>query len=75
MRFPNKVITYDESIFPIMIKILDSLASENYSVLSLYNKLKRSGIADLSTYIDSLDALFVLRKITFNPESEELSLC
>jgi hypothetical protein len=62
MRLPNKVTKYEESIFPVMLSILEVLQNGPQAVDSLYVSTRFSS-KDVSNFIDALDALFFLRKI------------
>ncbi len=64
MKFPSKFISYKNSSiskFPILLLELEEC---DLSVQELYSKIK-SKIQNIQEYIDILDCLFLLGKITF----------
>ncbi len=66
MRYPNKVTPYKDSTIsklPILLKLLND---SDYTVLSLFEKVKTK--MTIKEYEDSLDCLFLLEKITLNEE-------
>lgn len=64
MKFPNKVISYKESIIANFPKVLSLLEIREYDVFSLYNDLsKKMSIGD---FVNTLDCLFALNKIVLN---------
>lgn len=68
MRFPNKITPYNESVFPVMIKVLSELGNESLKPLELYKKCK----CDISPYSEALDCLFALGKIDFDDGGRKL---
>lgn len=62
MKLPNKVTPYKESTisrFPIILKCLKN---KDHTVISLYNEVNDK--MSIREYIDALDCLFILDKIT-----------
>ena len=69
MKLPNKLFTVKESCigrFPI---VLDIVQKRNVAVLSLYEITKKY-FSSISDFVETLDALFYLGKITLNEKSE-----
>lgn len=64
MRFPNKVISYKNSILPKLPLLLDKLTKRDYDVITLYHELNKKMSA--SDFINGLDCLFALGKITLD---------
>lgn len=71
MKFPNKVVSYNESIiskFPIVLSVL---IEKDYSVEELYFKLK-TNFNNINDFLDVLDCLFALEKININRNTRSL---
>ena len=66
MRLPNKLYRYNESVFVDMIKILSTI-KHPIGVYDLYKKVKTQ-VGSIDRYVEALDCLFVLNKITFDRE-------
>ena len=64
MKFPSKVTPYKDSTLARLPIILKHLKNKDYTVLSLFIEVKKN--MNIKEYIDSLDCLFALRKITLN---------
>lgn len=67
MRLPNKLYRYNESVFVDMIKILSTI-KHPIGVYDLYKKVKNQ-IGGIDRYVEALDGLSVLNKITFDKEA------
>ena len=72
MLLPNKLFSYNESVLPLFAPILNSLEEpktpkELFFEVRKYNK-------DILLFIDALDCLYALNKITLNHEGR-LVLC
>lgn len=72
MLLPNKLFSYNESVLPLFAPILSSLEKpktpkELFFEVRNYNK-------DILLFIDALDCLYALNKITLNQEGR-LILC
>ncbi|WP_369522277.1 ABC-three component system middle component 7 [Treponema denticola] len=68
MKLPNKLFTTTESCigkFPIILEITKKAS---VSVYSLYTMTKKYFLS-ITDFIDTLDALFYLGKITFEEDS------
>ena len=66
MKFPNKVNSYKNSVFPLLPMVLKLLSVRDYTVDSLYEKLKTN--MTISEYIDALDCLYAMGQLTLNKE-------
>ena len=66
MKLPSKVTSYKKSIFPLLPKLLELLSEKDYSVTRLYDKV--SNDMTVNEFIDALDCLFILEKITMSQE-------
>lgn len=67
MRLPNKLFSYSEStlaVFPILLK---RLYERPYGLLELYYATQYSH-RSLADFIDTLSALYLLRKIDLDDE-------
>ena len=65
MQLPNKITKYEESIFPTMTSILETIEKEPINIDQLYVKVrfKANGVQN---FIDALDSLYPLKKIDIN---------
>ncbi len=66
MKFPNKVTPYKKSIFPKLPSILVLIQEKDYTVTTLYECV--SDRLTINEFIDVLDCLFALGKITLRNE-------
>ena len=71
MLLPNKLISYDQSIFPKFPIILKELKCSPMSVHKLYKRVIKK-VSGVSEFIDTLDCLYALGKIEFDEEKEVL---
>jgi len=67
MRLPSKLYRYNESVFVDMIEILIVLTYP-MGVYDLYKAVKKK-VDSLDRYIEALDCLFLLNKITLDAEA------
>ena len=67
MIFPDKLITFRESILARCIFILQALENKSTSILDLFTKVEIH-FEDISDFILALDVLFMLNKIKFDEE-------
>ena len=67
MLFPNKLITYRESVISKFPFVLQELQEGPSSASDLY-KVMSSRITGISEFMDILDCLFALNKIEFDVE-------
>jgi len=64
MQLPSKLNRYSESVLMDMVKVLSEI-SYPIGIYDLY-KLVKQQIKSLDRYIEALDCLFILEKITFD---------
>lgn len=70
MRFPSKVTSYDESLFPHLILLERELKNcKTISIIELYSRNKKS-FQDVDEYLSILDILFAIGKIKLNLETK-----
>lgn len=74
MKFPNKVINYNESIISKFPIILSQLQIKDYSISSLYEKVKNK-VENINEFLEILDCLFALNKIKLDGNTRRLYLC
>jgi len=67
MLFPNKLITYRESVISKFPFVLQELQEGTSSASDLY-KAMSGRITGISEFMDILDCLFALNKIEFDVE-------
>lgn len=63
MKLPNKFITYKESIISKFPLVLEELKDCDLSISDLYKKIRKN-IDGVQEYLDILDCLYALNKIT-----------
>lgn len=71
MLFPNKLITYRESVISKFPYVLQMLQEGPMPASELYKSLSGS-ITGVSEFMDVLDCLFALNRIEFDEEEEVL---
>ena len=67
MRLPSKFISFKESILPKFIGVLEKLQENDMTVLELYKRFKNQ-VDNIDEFIEILDCLYALRKISYNGE-------
>lgn len=67
MRLPNKLFSYSESTIAIFPILLRRLKERRYELLDLYYDTQ-SFHRSLADYLDTLSALYFLRKIDLDEE-------
>lgn len=67
MRFPNKITSYNESILSKFYPILQLLSQQDISPYNLYSYTRKS-FSSVCEYIDALDCLFSMGKISLIEE-------
>ena len=62
MKLPSKLRSYEKSVFPLLVKILNELKKSNYTFRQLrrLDSLKNINIDD---FVEALDCLYFLNKI------------
>lgn len=73
MRFPSKVTSYRESIFPAMLSLCKVMhASEGHlGVRALLDKVRNQNISTEDAVM-ALDVLYALRKVSLMRENAEV---
>ena len=74
MRFPNKVLSYEESTIGKLATLLAVIQTRDISPFELYRETKAS-FEDLSEYIEVLLCLYALRRIEYNTHTGGGSIC
>ena len=69
MKLPNKLFTVKESCIGRFPLLLDIVQKKNIGVLALFEITKKY-FSSTSDFVETLDALFYLGKITLNEKSE-----
>lgn len=64
MKFPSKIISYNESILSKLPPILNVLSIADSTILSLYNQVNVF-FSGFEEYIDALDCLYAINKIEY----------
>ena len=67
MLLPNKLFTFDESVLSKFPLVLSILQKSPMSVSNLYLRIVKR-ISGVSEYIEILDCLFALGKISYDDE-------
>ena len=67
MRLPSKFVPFKESILPKFVGILEKLQETDMTVLELYKRFKNQ-VENADEFVEILDCLFALGKITYNGE-------
>lgn len=73
MKFPNKIIPYNNSSFPKFIIIMDALKNGDLPPAILYENIKKK-IPSYNEFLEILTCLYALNKVILT-ELEELHLC
>lgn len=71
MKLPNKIISFKQSYLYKFIIILHIVEKENCLVNLLYNKTKIN-FEDIEEFINVLDCLYALGKISLDERSGEI---
>ena len=66
MKLPSKVTPFKRSILPFLLYLLELLSEKDYSINRLYNMVSKE--MKINEFIDALDCLFMLEKITITKE-------
>lgn len=74
MKLPSKIFTYKESCLSKLAPILKCLEEKSGRTDAIY-KANKKIFKNTNDFADCLTVLFVLGKIKFDPESEEIELC
>lgn len=71
MIFPDKLVSFQDSIIAKSVCILKTLEIQSWLVSELYVETKEH-FEDVSEFLLALDTLYLLDKIDFNDELQEL---
>lgn len=71
MILPNKLVSFQNSLLPKTVLIIDELSAKPLSVNELYEKLRKK-FEDLDQFILTLDVLYLLERVRYNEEWEVL---
>jgi hypothetical protein len=71
MILPNKLVSFQNSLLPKTVLIIDELSAKPLSVNELYEKLRKK-FEDLDQFILTLDVLYLLEKVRYSEEWEVL---
>ena len=77
MLLPDKMTRYEESVLPKFVPILQMLEEQVLSPDELYRRLcvkEKKIVSSVSEFIQTLDALYALGKITLNDKGELVCL-
>ena len=69
MKLPNKVVSYNESTISKFAPILNFLEQSDKSILCTYKHVKYL-FDNVQDFIDTLDCLFALNKISLTNQEE-----
>lgn len=67
MKLPNKITSYKESSLSKFPTILECIQDREMTPLELYVKMEKY-FDSFSDYIETLDYLFALNRISLNPD-------
>lgn len=73
MKFPDKLINYNESILPKVVLILEAISNYKSNIITLYYTLEKE-FENIFEYLDALVLLYILDKIRINNKGE-IELC
>ena len=68
MKLPNKIISYKESVlsrFPLVLSVLSENPVGVYDLV----ELTKDSFTDIEEYMDTIECLYALKKVTFDDES------
>lgn len=65
MKLPNKITSYQESFISKFPTLLECIQDGDMTPLELYTKTEKC-FDSLSDYIETLDCLFALKRISLN---------
>lgn len=68
MLLPNKIVPYEKSViffFPVILKVMKK--HKVITPLALFNAVKKE-LPDVSTFIDVLDCLYAIGKISLDED-------
>ena len=68
MKLPNKIISYKESVLSRFTLVLSVLSDNPMNVYDLF-ELTKDSFTDVEEFMDTLECLYALKKVTFDDES------
>ena len=68
MKLPNKIISYKESVLSRFPLVLSVLSDNPMNVYELF-ELTKDSFTDVEEFMDTLECLYALKKVTFDDES------
>ena len=68
MKLPNKIISYKESVLSRFPLVLSVLSDNPMNVYELF-ELTKDSFTDVEEFMDTLECLYELKKVTFDDES------
>ena len=68
MKLPNKIISYKESVLSRFPLVLSVLSDNPMNVYELF-ELTKDSFTDVEDFMDTLECLYALKKVTFDDES------
>lgn len=71
MQIPNKLYSFEESIFSRFPIVLTMIQDEPKTIFEVYKETKPA-FATTSDFLETLTALFALGKVTYNDQEELL---
>lgn len=71
MRLPSKITSYNESVISKFPPILTVLQDVDTGVFDLY-KVTMNLFSSIEEFLDTLDCLFALQKVSYNEDCEVL---
>lgn len=71
MRLPSKINSYNESVMPKLLMVLNILEQSDKEALSLYMDVKNK-TEDVGDFVEILDCLFALGQIDYDKEKRAL---
>ena len=72
MRLPNKLYRYNDTILRDMIVLLTEI-KQPIEILDLYKKTNKV-LQSMDRFIEALDCLFFLNRITFDKRTEKIDV-
>ena len=67
MKLPNKIISYKESVLSRFPLVLSVLSDNPMNVYELF-ELTKDSFTDVEDFMDTLECLYALKKVTFDDE-------
>lgn len=71
MKLPSKITSYKESVLSKIPSVLTVLQNTDIGVFALYEATSRN-FSGTEEFMDTLDCLFALNKVTYDLEREVL---